>query len=156
MLNSDWLTNYLTFVVGLETAKMSRGKRGLSLISVLSRDGSALSLGLGQGHRRGRALAMPFLLVDHFAEEVELDGDVVRVLEEDLEELRVGEAAEVHRDLVLLDALAHRARVLGEEGDVIDRARAGGPLRVPLQQEHVADPVGILRREVDADLVADL
>ena len=62
----------------------------------------------------------------------------------------------MHRDLVLLDALAHRARVLGEEGDVIDRAGAGGSLRVLLQQEHVADPVGVLRGEVDADLVADL
>src|SRR6267378_6141245 len=75
--------------------------------------------------RRGRALALPLLLVDHLAEEVELDGDVVRVLEEDLEQLRVGEAAEVHRDLALLDALAHRARVLGQEGDVIDRAGSG-------------------------------
>src|SRR6267143_1178942 len=137
-----------------------RRKRGLSLISILisilSREGSALAFGLGQGHRRGGALAPPLLLVDHFAEEVELDGDVVRVLEQYLEQLRVREAAEVHRDLVLLDALAHRARVLGEEGDVIDRAGAGGPLRVLLQQEHVADPVGILRGEVDADLVADL
>src|SRR2546425_11336034 len=138
---------------------MSRRKRGLSLISlisILSREGSALSLGLGQGQRSGGVLSLPFLLVDLFADEVELDGDVVRVLEEDLEELRVGEAAEVHRDLVLLDALAHRARVLGEEGDVIDRAGAGGPLRVLLQQEHVADPVGVLRGEVDADLLADL
>src|SRR5947207_6491386 len=141
---------------GKSAASEGGEKRGLSLISVLSREGSALSLGPGQGHRRGRALALPFLLVDHFAEEVELDGDVVRVLEEDLEELGVGEAAEVHGDLVLLYALAHGAGVLGEEGDVIDRAGAGGPLRVLLQQEPVADAVGVLRGEVDADLVAEL
>src|SRR6266480_5083470 len=84
-----------------DSGHLRRRKRGLSLISVLSREGGALSLGPGQGHRRGGALALPFLLVDHFAEEVELDGDVVRVLEEDLEELGVGEAAEVHGDPVL-------------------------------------------------------
>src|SRR4051812_17054495 len=58
-----------------------------------------------QGRRR--SLAAPFVLVDDFAEEIELDRHVVRVLEEDLEQLRVGEAAEVHLDLVLLDPAAH-------------------------------------------------
>src|SRR5882762_11429276 len=45
---------------------------------------------LPQRHRRRRALALPFGLVDALAEEVELDGDVVRVFQEDLEERRVG------------------------------------------------------------------
>src|SRR4051812_4650703 len=77
-----------------------------------------------QRHRRFRSLALPLLRVDDLAEEVELDGHVVGVLEEDLEQLRVREAAEVHLHLALLDAAAHLVRVFGEKGDVIDRARA--------------------------------
>src|SRR5688572_30224802 len=62
-----------------------------------------------QRERRCRALALPVVFLDLLAEEVELDRDVVRILEEDLEERRLGvrEAAEVHLDLVLLDAGAH-------------------------------------------------
>src|SRR5688500_9362010 len=103
-----------------------------------------------------RALALPFLLVDDFAEEVELDRHVVRILEENLEQLRVREAAEVHVDLVLLDAIAHAFGVLREEGDVIDRARAVRALGMLLQQELVADLVGGLRGEVHADIVPSL
>src|SRR3979490_3417858 len=50
-------------------------------------------------HRGGGALAFPLLLVDHLAEEIELDRDVVRILEEDLEQLRVWKAATVHLHL---------------------------------------------------------
>src|SRR4051812_11139334 len=81
-------------------------------------------------HRRLRALALPLLRVDDLAEEVELDGDVVGVLEEDLEQLRVGEAAVMHLHLALLDAAAHLVRVLRQEGDVVDRAGALSALRV--------------------------
>src|SRR5712671_261122 len=102
-----------------------------------------------QRHRGGGAFAFPLLLVDDLAEEVELDRHVVGVLEEDLEQLRVGEAAEVHRHLVLLDPAAHVVGVLREKGDVVERARPGGALRVLLQQEGVADPVRFLRGEVD-------
>src|SRR5438045_3991839 len=64
-----------------------------------------LAGGFPQGHRRGRAFAAPLLLVDALAEEVKLDGDVVGILEENLEQRRLGirEAAKVHLDLVLLD-----------------------------------------------------
>src|SRR2546421_84647 len=58
--------------------------------------------------------------------------------------------------LVLLDALSHLGGVLRQERDVIDRARAPGALRMLLQQELVADLVGVLRREVHADFVARL
>src|SRR5712671_5387325 len=112
--------------------------------------------GFLQRQRGGGALAAPLLLVDHLAEEVELDGHVVRVLEEDLEQLRVRKAAKVHLHLVLPDALAHFPGVLREERDVVDRARAGGAFRVLLQQELVADPVRLLRGEVHADRVARL
>src|SRR3954471_77620 len=90
---------------------------------------------LPQRHGGGRALALPVGLVHALAEEIELDGDLVRVLEEDLEERRlgIGEAAEVHLDLVLLDAAADFAGVAREEGDVVDRARALRALRVLLQ-----------------------
>src|SRR6266850_4674741 len=104
-------------------------------------DRGALARGAIEGHGRRGAAAFPLLLVDHLAEEIELDRHVVRVLEEDLEQLRVGEAAEMHLDLVALDAVAHFLRVLGQERDVVDRARAGGALGVLLQQEPVADPV---------------
>src|ERR1700716_1569297 len=102
-----------------------------------------MRLGLPGGaverHRGGGAFAFPLLLVDHLAEEVELDRHVVRVLEEDLEQLRVGEAAKVHLDLVLLDPAAHVVGILREKGDMVDRPRAGGAFRVLLQQEGVAD-----------------
>ena len=52
------------------------------------------------------------------------------------------------------DAAAHLARVLRQERDVVDRARALGPLRMLLQQELVADLVRVLRGEVHADPVA--
>ena len=102
----------------------------------------------------GRAL--PLALVDPLAEEVELDRHVIRVLEENLKErrLRLRKAAEVHLDLVLLDAFAHLGWVLRQERDVVDRARALGPLGMLLQQELVADLVRILRGEMDADFVA--
>src|SRR6185295_6219602 len=109
-----------------------------------------------QRERGSGAFAFPLLLIDHFAEEIELDSDVVRILEEDLEELRVREAAEVHLDLVLLNALAHLLRVPGKEGDVVHRARAGGALGMLLQQEPVADLVRLLRGEVHADRLARL
>src|SRR5712671_5349291 len=112
--------------------------------------------GAVQRHRRGGAFAFPLLLVDHLAKEVELDGHVVGVLEEDLEQLRVRKAAEVHLHLVLLDAAAHVIGVLREKGDVVDRAGADRAFRVLLQQEGVADLVRLLRGEVDADLVAEL
>src|SRR3954467_11430325 len=35
-----------------------------------------------QAQRGGRAFAFPFALVHHFAEEIQLDGDVIRILEE--------------------------------------------------------------------------
>src|SRR5438477_6343106 len=91
---------------------------------VLLRELGLLAGRLAQRHRRGRALALPFLLVDALAEEIELDGDVVGVLEENLEERRLGirKAAEVHLDLVLLDALPDLGGVLREESDVVDRA----------------------------------
>src|SRR5438132_675124 len=125
---------------------------------VLPRELRLLAGGFAQRHRRRRAFALPLLLVDALAEEIQLDGHVVRVLEEDLEErrLRIREAAEVHLDLVLLDAAAHLARVLREERDVVDRSRALGPLRMLLQQELVADLVRVLRGEVHADPVARL
>src|SRR5437660_10491429 len=41
-----------------------------------------------QAQGGGRAFAFPFVLVHHLAEEIQLDGDVVRILEEDLEQLR--------------------------------------------------------------------
>src|SRR5438309_3915067 len=75
----------------------------------------ALSCDLGfaaggflERQRGGRALALPVVFLDLLAEEVELDGHVVGILEEDLEERRfcVREAAEVHLHVVLLDALA--------------------------------------------------
>src|SRR2546428_2632169 len=123
---------------------------------VLPRDLGLFAGRFPQRHRRRRAFAAPLLLVDALAEEIKLDGHVVRILEEDLEErrLRLREAAEVHLDLVLLDAAAHFARVLRQERDVVDRARALGPLRMPLQQELVADLVRVLRGEVHADPVA--
>src|SRR6266850_6083886 len=76
---------------------------------VLPRELGLLAGRFAQRHRGGRALALPFLLVDALAEEVELDGHVVGVLEEDLEErrCRIREAAEVHLDLVTLYAAAH-------------------------------------------------
>src|SRR2546427_4135611 len=125
---------------------------------VLPRDLRLLAGRFAQRHRRRRAFAAPLLLVDALAEEVELDGHVVRILEENLEERRlcIGKAAEVHLDLVLLDAAANLARVLREERDVVDRAGALGPLRMLLQQELVADPVRVLRGEVHADAVARL
>src|SRR3954471_613420 len=82
--------------------------------------------GFLQGQGRGGAFAAPFFLVDHLAEEIELDRHVVRVLEEDLEQLRVRKAAKVHLHLALPDALAHLPRILREERDVVHRARAGG------------------------------
>src|SRR5687767_3790394 len=124
-------------------------------ISVLTGYRSLLPRRLLQGHRRGGALALPLILVDYLAEEIELDGDVVGVLEEDLEELRVGEAAEVHLHLVLLDALADLVRILGKEGDVVHGARSLGAFGMLLQQESVADLVRLLRSEVHADVVAD-
>src|SRR5687768_5053423 len=80
-----------------------------------------LALAALEAHRRGGAVAFPVVLVDALAEEVQLDGDVVRILQEDLEQRRlgVGEAAVVHLDVALLDARAHLGRVLGEEGDVV-------------------------------------
>src|SRR5512138_2145331 len=111
-----------------------------------------------QRHRRGRTLALPLLRIDLLAEEVELDRHVVRILEEDLEQrrLRVGKAAEMHLDLVLLDARAHLVRVLREERDVVDGAGAGGALRMLLQQELVADLVRLLRCEVHAGVAVRL
>src|SRR5260221_5855621 len=121
---------------------------------VLCRQLGLLAGRLPERHRRRGSLAFPVGLVHALAEEIELDGDFVRILEEDLEERRPGirEAAEVHLDLVLLDPLADFARVPCEERDVVDRARALRALRVLLQQELVADPVRILLGEVDADL----
>src|SRR4051812_16024372 len=58
--------------------------------SVLACDLRLLAGGLLQRHRRGRALALPVLFLDLLAEEVELDRHVVRILEEDLEERRLG------------------------------------------------------------------
>src|SRR5258708_13607410 len=88
-------------------------------------------------HRRGGAFAFPVGFVDALAEEVELDGDVVRVLEEDLEERRrrIREAAEVHLDLVLLDAAAHFGAGLRAGRDVVDRAPAPGCLQVLLVRD---------------------
>src|SRR5687768_18114694 len=80
---------------------------------VLLHDFAAIQL-----HGGGRAFPFPCFGIDHFTQEVEFDGDVVRVLEEDLEKLGVREAAEVHLDLVLLDAAAHFVRILGEKGYV--------------------------------------
>src|SRR3954462_14625664 len=109
-------------------------------------------------HRGRRAFALPVVLLDLLPEEVELDGDVVRILEEDLEEgrLRIGEAAEVHLDLVLLDAVANFARLLREESDVVHRSRAVGALGMLLQQELVADLVRVLRGKVHARLAVRL
>src|SRR5438132_11287332 len=123
---------------------------------VLPRDLRLPAGRFAQCHRRRRAFAAPLLLVDALAEEVELDGHVVRILEENLEErrLRIRKAAEVHLDLVLLDAAAHLARVLRQERDVVHRARTLGSLRMLLQQELVADLVRILRGKMDADAVA--
>src|SRR5580765_5488447 len=95
-----------------------------------------------QGHG---AFTLELAQVHHLAEEIELDGDVVRVLEEDLKQLRVGKAAHLHLDLVLLDPVAHALGILGEKRDVVDRARAAGALRMLLQQKLVADPVRVLR-----------
>src|SRR5712664_3865124 len=97
-------------------------------------------------HGGGGAFAFPLLLVDHLA----------GVLEEDLEQLRFLEAAKMHLDLVLLDALAHVVRILREKRDVVDRARAGRALRMLLQQERVADLVRFLRGEVHADVLPQL
>src|SRR5438477_4509444 len=74
---------------------------------VLLRELGLLAGRLSKRHRRRRALALPLRLVDALAEEVELDGDVVRVFQKNLKErrLRIREAAKVHLDLVLLDAL---------------------------------------------------
>src|SRR3954469_23335361 len=66
---------------------------------------------IGLAIERQRSLALELARVDGFAEEVQLDRHVVRVLEEDLEELRVGEAADLHVHLVLPDAVAHGFRV---------------------------------------------
>src|SRR5690606_1230852 len=107
-------------------------------------------------YRGGRALAFPLLRIDDLAEEIELDRDVVRILEEDLEELRVREAAEVHLHAPALDAVSHFLGVLREEGDVVHRARAVRALRMLLEQEHVAHLVRFLRSEVHADVVAGL
>src|SRR4051812_17447655 len=82
-------------------------------------DGRSLSRSAIERHGGSRAFALPFSLVDHLAQEIELDSHVVRILEEDLEELGVREAAEMHLDLVLLDALAHLDRILREEGNVV-------------------------------------
>src|SRR5205085_12096110 len=116
-----------------------RGRRRRARL-VLAREGGFLAGGLLQRHRRGRALALPLLLVDLLAEEIELDGHVVGILEEDLEERRacVGKAAEVHLDLVLLDAASHPARVLREEGDVVDLARSGRARGVFLEEKLIA------------------
>src|SRR4051812_29662486 len=69
---------------------------------------------LPERHRRGGAFAFPVGFVHALAEEVELDGDVVRVLQENLEQrrLRIRKAAEVHLHLVLLDATPHLGGVL--------------------------------------------
>src|SRR5258708_6693147 len=125
---------------------------------VLSGELGLLPRRLLERHRRGGAFAFPVGFVDALAEEVELDGDVVGVLEEDLEQRRrrIREAAEVHLDLVLLDAAAHFGRVLREERDVVDRARAARALRVLLQQEPVADLVRFLRGEMHAGLAVRL
>src|SRR6266446_2455070 len=106
---------------------------------VLPRELRLLAGRFAQRHRRRRAFAAPLSLVDALAEEVELDGDIVRVLQEDLEQrrLRIREAAEVHLDLVTLDAAAHLAWVLRQERDVVHRTRAAGALRMLLQQELV-------------------
>src|SRR5689334_9201140 len=124
---------------------------------LLCDDGLLAGLPL-QRHRRSRALALPLLLVDLLAEEVELDRHVVRILEEDLEQRRlgVGEAAEVHLDAVLLDAIAYLVGVLRQEGDVVDGTRAGRALRMLLQQELVADLVRGLGGEVHAGLAVHL
>src|SRR4249920_1773344 len=103
------------------------------------------SAGAVEGHGGSRSPAFPLLRIDHFAEEVQLDRHVVGVLEEDLEQLRVREAAEVHLDLVLLDAAAHFIGIFREERDMVDRARAPGALGVLLQEEHVARLVRLLR-----------
>src|SRR5438067_11734039 len=107
-------------------------------------------------HRRRRAFAAPLLLVDALAEEIQLDGHVIGILQENLEERRLclRKTAEVHLDLVLLDAFSHLGWVLRQARDVVDRARALGPLGMLLQQELVADLVRILRGEMDADFVA--
>src|SRR5882672_5139745 len=125
---------------------------------VLPRDLGLLAGGFAQCHRRRRAFAAPLPLVDALAEEIQLDGHVVRVFQENLEErrLRVREAAEVHLDLVTLDAFARLGGVLRQERDMVHRARAPGPLRMLLQQELVADLVWILRGQMDADPVARL
>src|SRR3954470_20944964 len=124
----------------------------------LLRDFGLLAGGLLQRQRGRGALALPLVFVDLLAEEVELDGDVVRILEEDLEErrLRIREAAEVHLDLVLLDAAAPLGGVLRGERDVIDRARAARALGMLLQQELVADLVRLLRGEVHAGVAVRL
>src|SRR5882672_343638 len=56
---------------------------------VLPRDLRLFPGRLPERHRRRRAFAAPLSLVDALAEEVELDGHVVGVLEEDLEERRL-------------------------------------------------------------------
>src|SRR2546428_13624989 len=57
---------------------------------VLPRELGLLAGRLAQRHRRRRAFAAPLLLVDALAGEVELDGGVVRVLEGNLEQRRLG------------------------------------------------------------------
>src|SRR5258706_1502826 len=108
----------------LRSPRKTTPRIGMWIGLILLRDLGLLAGRFAQGHRRGRALALPLGLVDALAEEVELDGDVVRVFQKNLKKrrLRIREAAEVHLDLVALDALTHFAGVLREEGDVVDRA----------------------------------
>src|SRR5690348_16466745 len=84
--------------IGLNSARLNR--------LVLLLHGGLLAGRLLERHGARRALALPLHGSDLLAEEVELDGHVVRVLQEDLQErrLRIREAAVMHLDLVLLVA----------------------------------------------------
>ena len=90
------------------------------------------------------------LLVD--AEEVELDGESVRILDEHLVELELREVAVARGDADLAEALGELLRLGGEERDVIDDAGVvGGRLRrrAEVVELGVRDAV---RAHVDLDL----